>query len=118
MYMYSENIPERHYWNILIVNEQREIDLARQKLYKELNPVVEGTNLSLKPIVTDTLIDKGKIRGSSKLAYEIFCLETVVSSIDFSKVYQGKVKKDRRLYPRKTRDGWNDFIDKVFHGEI
>ena len=116
-YMYSTDILERHFWNVLIVNEQREIDLARQKLYEQLNPIVEGTNLSLKPIVNDTPIDKGKIRGS-KLVYNLFCLETVVSSIDFSKMYQGKVKKDRRLYPRKTKEGWFDFIDKIYSGEI
>ena len=116
-YMYSENVPERHYWNILIINEQREIDLARQKLYKELNPIVEGTNVSLKPVVSETLIDKGKIKDS-RLVYELFCLETMVSSIDFSRIYQGRVRKDRRLQPRRSRSGWNDFIDKVYHGEI
>jgi hypothetical protein len=117
-YMYSENIPERHYWNFLVVNGIGKIEPLKQKLYEQLNPVVEGTNVSLKPVVSETLIDRGRIKDSTTLVYELFCLETLVSHIDFSKVYRGKVKKDRRLCPRKTKDGWNYFIDKVSQGEI
>ena len=40
------------------------------------------------------------------------------SELDLSRVYQGKVRKDRRLQPRMTLGGWNDFIEKVHHGEI
>jgi hypothetical protein len=116
-YMYSKAIPERHFWNVLIINEQRDIDLIRQKLREELNPLVDDTLVSLNPIVNETLIDKGKTINP-ELYYELFCLETTVSAVNFSNIYQGKVNWDRRLRSRKTRNGWNDFIDKVYRGEI
>ena len=116
-YMYSTDIPERHFWNILLINQPEKITLIRQKLREELNPLVEGTLVSLNPIVTETLIDNGKIENS-ELHYELFCLESTVSAVNFSNVYQGKVKWDRRLQPRKRKNGWNDFIDKVYRGEI
>lgn len=117
-YMYSTDIPERHFWNVLLINEPAQIPLIRQKLREELNPLVEDTLVSLNPIVTETDIDKGKIGNSKGLHYELFCLEATISAINFANVYHGKVKWDRRLVPRKTKDGWNDFIDKVYRGEI
>ena len=117
-YMYSTDIPERHFWNLLLINQPGQIRLIRQKLREELNPLVEGTSVSLNPIVSETLIDKGKIENSPELYYELFCLESTLSAINFSNVYQGKVKWDRRLQPRKSKDGWNDFIDKIYRGEI
>jgi hypothetical protein len=116
-YMYSTDIPERHFWNILLVNEPREIFGIRQKLREELNPLVEDTSVSLNPIVSETVIDNGKIENS-ELNYELFCLETTVSAVNFSNVYKGKVKWDRRLQPRKSKDGWFDFIDKIYRGGI
>ncbi|OGJ12501.1 hypothetical protein A3K82_03115 [Candidatus Pacearchaeota archaeon RBG_19FT_COMBO_34_9] len=116
-YMYSENNPERHFWNVLIINEGEKIKTAKQKLYEELSPLVEGTLVSFNPIVNEYLIDKGKIENS-KLYYELLCLEATVSAVNFSNVYQGKVKWDRRLQPRKSKDGWDDFIDKIYRGEI
>lgn len=116
-YMYSTRIPERHFWNILFINRLDEIEQIRQKLREELNPLVEDTLVSLKPIVSETLIDRGKINGSD-LHYEIVCLEGVVSAIDFSRVYQGDVRWDRRLRPRKTVEGWYGLMDTVNRGEI
>jgi len=101
-YKSSEPNPERHYWNFLIINEQREITQIKQRLYEQLQPVVAKKN-----------IDNGKIFFGD-LSYELFCLETPISQIDFSKVYGGKVKDDRRLQPRRTPEGWNDLIDKIF----
>jgi hypothetical protein len=117
-YMYSTDIPERHFWNVLLINDLGQIPLIKQKLREEMNPLVENTLVSLNPIVSETLIDKGKIEDSRILHYELLCLESTVSAINFSNVYQGKVKWDRRLVPRKTKDGWNDFINKVYRGEI
>jgi hypothetical protein len=116
-YMYSTNIPERHFWNFLLINDSTQIPLIRQKLREELNPLVDDTLVSLNPIVSETEIDKGKIENSV-LHYELFCFESTVSAVNFSNVYQGKVKWDRRLQYRKTPDGWFDFIDKVYRGEI
>lgn len=117
-YMYSTRIPERHFWNILLINEPREIKTIRQKLQEELNPLVEDTTVSLRPIVSETAIDNGQIKNSGGLHYELFCLETMVSAINFANVYQGKVSWDRRLRPRKTAEGWFDFIDQIYRQEI
>lgn len=117
-YMYSIDIPERHFWNILLINDSTQIPLIRQKLREELNPIVEDTLISLNPIVSETEIDKGKIKNSRELRYELLCLEATVSAINFANVYQGKVKWDRRLVPRRTKEGWFDFIDKVYRGDI
>lgn len=105
-YKYSSAEPERHNWNFLIVNEKREIAIAKQNLYEQLEPVVE-----------ERLIDKGKV-FCSDLFYELFCIETPINKLDFSKVYQGKVREDRRLQPRRSINGWNNLISKIFHGDI
>ena len=52
------------------------------------------------------------------LLYELVTIEATGSNLDFSKIYNGKVVKDRSLFPRKTSLGWNNFIDKVTRGEI
>jgi hypothetical protein len=105
-YMYSEPNPERHFWNILGINEERELGIIKQNLYRELAPIVE-----------EKWMYKGPIKDSY-LHYWLFCLETTAPKIDFSKVYQGKVKNDRRLIRRKTAEGWDDLIQKVYEGEI
>jgi len=105
-YKKSKSNPERHYWNFLIVNSYDEANKIKQKLYDFLAPIVEE-----KPI------DSGKIENSS-LFYHLFCLVSTTPELDFSKIYQGKVRKDRRLEPRMTSNGWNDFIGKIYHGEI
>lgn len=116
-YMYSANNPERHFWNILLINEPGEIRTIKQKLHEELNPLVEDTLVSFNPIVSQTTIDTGGIENSD-LRYELFCLEATVSAINFANVYQGKVEWDRRLRPRKSPEGWFDFRDKIYHGQI
>jgi hypothetical protein len=105
-YKFSEADPERHYWNFLIINAPREIGLIKQNLYD-----------CLKPIIAEETINKSRILASD-LIYELFCLETTVCEIDFSKVYRGKVREDRRLYPRKRENGWNEFLDKIYLGDI
>jgi len=117
-YMYSTEIPERHFWNILIVNELTQIPIIRQKLREELNPLVDDTLVSLNPVVSETVIDNGIVKDSGGLHYELLCLESTVSAIDFANVYQGDVKWDRRLRPRKTKEGWFDLMDKVYEGTI
>jgi len=117
-YMYSTDIPERHFWNVLLINDPGQILLIRQKFHEELNPLVEDTLVSFNPIISETVIDKGKIEHSGGLHYELLCLESTVSAINFSNVYQGKVNWDRRLQPRRSKDGWFDFIDKVYGGNI
>ena len=106
-YKHSEANPETHYWNILSINEPREISLLKQNLKEQLKPIEE-----------ERLISEGLIKGQSKLHYEIFCLVTPICELDFSKVYKGKVRYDRRLQPRKSKDGWNDLIEKAYLGKI
>jgi len=106
-YRYSEPNPELHHWYLAIINEPSQIRIIKQKLYDQLQPIVEEKE-----------IDEGKIEISNNLHYELFCLITSTSKIDYSKVYQGKVKQDRRLQPRRTQEGWNDFIEKLHNGEI
>lgn len=119
-YRYSESEPERHYWNILIINTPKIIKSLWQRIYRELTPPVEDTTVSFDSIVSNNLIDEGKIRKSGGLHYEFRCLEATVAHIDFSKVYRGKVNKkgDRRLEPRESPEGWFDFRDKISRGEI
>lgn len=105
-YKSSKSDPEQHFWNFLIINENREFNGIRQKLYD-----------SLKSIIEENMMDYGKIENSN-LHYGLFCLVSPTSNIDFSKVYKGYVAKDRRLQSRKTRDGWNEFINQVQRGEI
>ena len=105
-YKSSKSDPERHFWNFLIVNEHREIRIIKQNLYDLLSPIVE-----------ERIIDRGQIENSD-LSYVLFCLVSPTPTVDFFKVYQGKVKRDRRLQSRMTLDGWNDFIEKVHCGEI
>ncbi len=105
-YKASKAAPERHSWNFLVVNEQREIDAIKQKLYSQLEPIIE-----------ERVIDKGKV-CSSELFYELFCLETPINHMNHSEVYQGRFKWDRRLQPRKEKVGWSSLIDKVSQGEF
>jgi hypothetical protein len=105
-YKSSQPFPERHSWNFLAINEMREIKIIRQNIYD-----------SLKPIVEEKPIDKGRIE-SSDLFYELFCLITPIYQIDFSEIYQGKIKRDRRLQPRINKEGWNNLINKIQCGEF
>jgi len=106
-YKFSEADPERHYWNFLLINKAEEIERIKQKLYD-----------NLKPIISKKVIFKSPVMGQGYLFSELFCLETTVCELDFSKIYKGKVKQDIRLRPRKTFHGWDDFTDKIYIGDI
>jgi hypothetical protein len=105
-YKTSQSNPERHFWNFLVINEARELGQIRQKLYDNLGYIIE-----------DKIIDRGKIKDSD-LIYELFCLETTGSQLDFSKIYQGRVKRERRLHTRKNNNGWNNLIEQIYNGEF
>jgi len=104
---YSEDSPERHNYIFLIINRPRQIDSILQKLREQLTMVVEETEIGL-----------GLIRGSGGLHYDLREISSTKLEPDFSRVYGGEISKDRRLQPRKTSDGWNDFINKVARGNI
>jgi hypothetical protein len=105
-YKYSRPVPESHEWYFLLINDKEKMKIITQKIYDSLVHIIER-----RPI------DHGQIENSD-LFYDLFCIVTPTPDIDFSKVYQGKVKKDRCLQPRINLDGWNGLIEKVYHGEI
>ncbi len=107
-YRESEANPERHTYNILIVNVTREIEIIMQRL-----------RMQLKPVIDERRIACGMIRNSAGLHYELWELVSPVLEPDFSKIYQGKVKgEDRRLKPRQDPNDWNDLINKVSSGKL
>ncbi|MAH49513.1 hypothetical protein CMI37_27060 [Candidatus Pacearchaeota archaeon] len=103
-YRLSSAVPERHRYNFLIINDPREIGIIKQKLYEQLKPVIE-----------EKTIEEGVVEG---LHFKLLDLETTASKVDFSKVYKGKVRQDRRLRPRGTSGGWNDFVNLIASGRI
>ena len=105
-YKSSESCPEIHHWYFLAVNKKREIQQIKQKLYDNLGYIVE-----------EAVIDNGRF-GDSGLFYELFRIDATKYDLDFSLVYNGKVKKDRVLQQRKTSSGWNDLINKLSKGEF
>jgi len=111
---HSEPNPERHYWHFLIINNPREIALIKNKLNQELAPVVE----EYVPGLPGRPAHSGLIHSSEGLHYDLFGVVSTVPEIDFSKVYQGKVRRDRRLAPRKLEEGWDVFVSRVSLGEI
>ena len=108
---------ERHFWNILIINQEREHEQILQKLYEQFTPPFPMEKDSLHSIINETVIDSGRITKSC-LHYWLHNFETTVPRIDFSEVYLGEVRKDRRLSPRKTPEGWYDLIDRVCEGNV
>jgi hypothetical protein len=105
-YKSSEDCPEIHHWYFLAINEKREILQIKQKLHDNLGYIVE-----------ESIIDNGKV-GGSDLFYEIFCIDATKPELDFFDIYNGKVRKDRVLQPRKSPGGWNNLINKVASGEF
>lgn len=100
-------IPQIFQYNFLVQNEPREIDHIRCKLFAQLKPLEESQTIS-----------DGLIRGSGGIHYAFF---SVLSSLpneilDFRKIYDGKVKIDRRLHSRVSEQNWNDLIRKVEDG--
>ena len=103
-YKSSEANPERHNYNFLVINSNREINQIKQKLYERLQPITE-----------ETMIENGVV---DELKFELFTLQSSVNTEDFSRVYRGELKKDRRLQPRKTSGGWNTFLEQIASGGI
>jgi len=87
----AEDSPENIFsWYFLIVNEPREMERIKQRMYEALKPH-EQINF-----------DKGNIDNSHGLKYALFCIKSSVCNLDFSQVYSGKIIKDRRLYSRES----------------
>lgn len=100
-------IPQLFGWNFLLINEPREIKIINNNLCHALGLVEERRK-----------IDSGLIKNSGGLHYDLFSLYSPTVEIDFKNVYTGFVRRDRRLQRRETRDGWDNFLDKIISGEI
>ncbi len=88
----TEHAPENIFsWYFLIVNEPREIERIKQRIYEVLRPSGEPQTF-----------DSRCIQGTNGLQFELFYLESPVSEIERDKIYKGKWCRDRRLYTRKT----------------
>ena len=85
----QENI--RHRWTFLIINESREIGRIRERIYQQLEPIVELKNLS-----------EGLIEYSNGLHYDFFSFSTNKGKIERAdKIYDSKkFKQDRDLFER------------------
>jgi hypothetical protein len=105
-YVESE-IPQKFGWNILIINEPREIKMINSKISQVLELIYERRK-----------IDSGSIKDSGGLHYDLFTLYSPTFAINFRDVYKGFAKEDRRLQRRESRNGWDYLIDKINIGEI
>ena len=99
--------PQLFGWNFLLINEEREAKAIYDKICDELEVVEERKE-----------IDSGAIPNSGAIHYDLFTLYSPKVCIDFSKIYEGCVKKDRRLQRRYSKEGWNQFIDLVVSGAV
>ena len=100
----SEDPPEIHHYNFLVINGLREINRIAQKIRFVFRP-------------TDNFMDwtEGNVRRT-KLKYKLFSIDSYLTSpdkIDWSTIYQGKIVRDRRLENRQTPKGLADFVDEA-----
>src|SRR4030042_6904513 len=87
----GEQISTRHRWTFLIINEPREIERIRERIYLQLEPIADLRNL-----------DNSLIESSGGLHYDFFSFSTYKSRIERpDKIYNSKkFKKDRDLSER------------------
>lgn len=97
----SEGNPETHDTNVLIINKRREMGLILQRLTESLKPTEE-------PVV----LGEGTIPHSG-LRYWLFQIKSYGEApcfIDWKAIYDGEVKRDRKLAKRKSRDGLIEYV--------
>ncbi len=82
----------RHRWTFLIINEPREIGRIRERIYQQLEPIVDFRTL-----------EENSIPNSEGLHYDIFSFSSIKGKIEHpEKIYDNpkKFKKDRDLRER------------------
>lgn len=96
----------RHRWTFLIINEPREINRIRERIYQELTPIVELKNL-----------DNELIPCSKGLHYDFFSFFTYKNRIEeLGKIYKSrKFKRDRDLYERDDV-GLSRYLQPILEG--
>jgi len=102
-YVKSTPEPTIHHWNILIINQNREIERITQLLFEELKPV---DNFSVR---TEGVAGEG-------LRYCLITLDSYGKSpenIELKKIYKGLIKKDRNLQERQSHDGLANYVDEA-----
>lgn len=109
-YMNSSPDSETHIYRFLMINSPRELKAIVQALHEQIAQTGH--------VIEDKVIAEDLIKGSGGLHYSLREIETDISNLDFSQVYQGKVRHDRRLQPRRTSQGWNNLISKASKGNI
>ena len=99
----SASYNQLHKWTILIINQNREATQIVQKIVENLCPIYLG------PVT----IASGNT--SSGLRYRLIKLESLginPSKVNWRKIYQGCVKKDRTLHDRDSIDGLVNFVEE------
>ena len=109
-YRESSNEPETHIYNILIINEPRKIARAIQALHEHITET--GT------VIEDKVIDQRLIKNSGGLHYSLRSIETNTKRVDFSQVYKGRTRHDRRLQSRANEAGWEVLLRQAQEGNI
>jgi len=102
----GEQESARHKWIFMIINEPREIKRIRERVYFQLEPIVD-----LKELYS------GQIESSRGLHYDFFSFSTFRGKIDSpSKIYDSKnFKKDRDLMERDDV-GLERFLRAILEG--
>ena len=99
----SEENPAHHKFYLLIINDNRGADRVTQKAREQLKPTEELVVLT-----------HGQIKGT-KLRYKLVTFTSYLSdpsSINWAKVYRGKVIRDRELVERDQTDGLANYVDE------
>lgn len=95
----------KYHWASLIIDKSEEID--------KFNQSVEYI-FRLKP-GSRKIIYSGTINS---LDYELSSWESSLSKLDFSRFYQGRIRRDRRLGINNTANGWVNALGRLHRGEI
>ncbi len=112
-YRHSGGFPETHRYNVLIINTPDEIESIRQKIRDKITLDLGATVMEEEPP-----IEQGLIENSGSLHFWLGTIETQTSLLKFSDIYGGEVCRERRLRPKKSVDGWNDFIQNIYYSIV
>ena len=97
----------RHRWTFLIINEPREISRIRERVYQQLEPIVDFRTLG-----------EDLIPNSGGLHYDIFSFSSIKGKIEYpEKIYDNpkKFKKDRDLNERDEM-GLANYLQPILEG--
>lgn len=99
------NNPEYGEWWFLIINQNREIEEIKSKIYK-----------LLEPIVNESKKIEGTIKGTG-LRYLLINFESRASTekSQLNQLYKN-ILQDRNLYTRQSRDGLENYIINSLEG--